>query len=81
MILAHGANEKLINQPTANLKDSEGKLFMIEMVKTAQTKGKGWVDYKWSNPVTKNVEQKSSYVEKIDNENLLIGCGIYKPKK
>jgi signal transduction histidine kinase len=77
-ILAHGANEKLINQPTGDLKDADGKYFMREMVKVAQTKGTGWVDYKWTNPVTKKIEQKSSYVKRISNENLLIGCGIYK---
>ena len=77
-LLAHGANEKLINQPTGDLKDSDGKYFMREMVKVAQTKGTGWVDYKWTNPVTKKIEQKSSYVKRVGNENLLIGCGIYK---
>jgi cytochrome c len=77
-ILAHGATAKLINQATGELKDSEGKYFMKEMVKVAQTKGTGWVDYKWTNPVTKKIEQKSSYVKRIGNENLMIGCGIYK---
>ena len=77
-ILAHGANEKLINQPTGDLKDADGKYFMRDMVKVAQTKGTGWVDYKWTNPVTKRIEQKSSFVKRIGNENLLIGCGIYK---
>lgn len=77
-ILAHGANEKLINKPTWDLKDADGKYFMREMVKVAQTKGTGWVDYKWTNPVTKKIEQKSSYVKRVGNENLLIGCGIYK---
>jgi signal transduction histidine kinase len=77
-ILAHGANEKLINKPTWDLKDADGKYFMREMVKAAQTKGTGWVDYKWTNPVTKKIEQKSSYVKRVGSENLLIGCGIYK---
>jgi signal transduction histidine kinase len=77
-ILAHGVTAKLINQATGELKDSDGKYFMKEMVKVAQTKGTGWVDYKWTNPLTKKIEQKSSYVKRIGNENLLIGCGIYK---
>lgn len=77
-ILAHGATERLINQATASLKDSDGKYFMKDMVKVAQTSGTGWVDYKWTNPVTKKIEQKSSYVKRIGSENLLIGCGIYK---
>jgi cytochrome c len=60
------------------LKDADGKYFMREMVKVAQTKGTGWVDYKWTNPVSKKIEHKSSYVKRVGNENLLIGCGIYK---
>ncbi len=40
------------------------------------SKGSGWIDYKWPNPVTKAVEQKSTYVEKVDD--VVVGCGIYK---
>jgi len=75
-ILAHGANKALINKPTWDLKDPDGKLFMREMVNVAKTKGKGWVDYKWTSPVTKKIGQKSSYVVRVGD--LLIGCGIYK---
>ncbi|MDI9570493.1 MAG: cache domain-containing protein [Pseudomonadota bacterium] len=78
VILSHGANKKIINKPTWELRDSEGKFFMQDMVKVAQTKGKGWVDYKWTNPVTMKIEQKSSYVQRVPGEELLLGCGIYK---
>jgi len=78
VILAHGANLSLINKATADLKDSDGKLFMREMVKVAQTKGNGWVDYKWTNPATKKIAPKSSYVQRVEGKDLLIGCGIYK---
>jgi signal transduction histidine kinase len=46
------------------------------MVDIAKSKGKGWVDFKWPNPVTKAVESKSGYVERVDD--FLIGSGIYK---
>lgn len=45
-------------------------------IDVANSKGKGWVDYKWPNPTTKAVEAKSTYIEKTDD--LVIGCGIYK---
>jgi cytochrome c len=77
-IVAHGVTPQLINKPTADLKDSEGKFFMREMVQVAKTKGTGWVDYKWTSPATKKIEQKSSFVKRIPGEDLLIGCGIYK---
>jgi len=75
-ILSHGANAGLIGKDMMGTKDADGKLFMKEMVETAKTKGKGTVDYKWENPKTKVVEQKSSYVEKVDG--VVLGCGYYK---
>ena len=38
--------------------------------------GNGWVDYKWPNPVTKAVESKATYIEKVGD--ILIGSGVYK---
>jgi cytochrome c len=36
----------------------------------------GWQDYKFTNPVSKKLENKRAYIEKIDN--YIVGCGIYK---
>ncbi|MDD2903232.1 MAG: cache domain-containing protein [Syntrophales bacterium] len=74
--LAHGANAKLVGKNVAELKDADGKLFMQAMRDTAK-KGGGWVDYKWSNPATKKVQAKSSYIMPL-GDGLFIGCGIYK---
>lgn len=75
-MLSHGANAKLIGKDLTNLKDSDDKLFIKTMLDVAKSKGKGWVDYKWPHPVTKAIEPKSTYVEKVDD--LVVGCGIYK---
>ncbi len=75
-ILSHGANASLIGKDMMGAKDADGKLFMKEMVEAGKTKGKGAIDYKWENPKTKKVEQKSSYVEKVDS--VILGCGYYK---
>ena len=75
-MLSHGANAKLIGKDLTALKDSDDKLFIKTMLDVAKSKGKGWVDYKWPHPVTKAIEPKSSYVEKVDD--LIVGCGIYK---
>lgn len=75
--LAHGANPKLIGKNLLELKDNDGVFIVKEFIKTAQSKtGKGWVDYKWPNPVSKALEAKSTYIEKTGD--VLIGCGIYK---
>lgn len=75
-VLAHGANAKLIGKELYSLKDTDGKQFMKEIVVTAREKGSGWVDYKWTNPVSKKIEQKSVYLEKVGN--LIFVCGFYK---
>jgi len=74
--LAHGNNPKMVGKPLIGLKDNEGKPMIKEMVDLAKSKGKGWVDFKWPNPVTKAVEAKSGYIEKVDD--MLVGSGIYK---
>jgi len=77
-ILAHGANQKLVGQSLMELKDPNGKLFMVEMVELAKSKGSGWVDYMWSNPETKKIAPKSTYILRIKNTDYFVGCGAYK---
>ena len=73
---AHGANPKLIGKDLIELKDADGTYIVKSFVETGKTKGKGWIDYKWPNPVSKAIESKSTYIEKHDD--VLIGAGIYK---
>lgn len=74
--LAQGVNPKMVGKNLLEMKDSEGKAIVRSFIETAEKAGKGWVDYKWPNPVTKAIEEKSSYVEKVDN--VIVGSGIYK---
>lgn len=73
---AHGGNPALLGKDFSPIKDSDGQLFVSEMIKLAIAKGEGWVDYKWPNPATKKIENKSSYVNKVGND--VCGVGIYK---
>jgi signal transduction histidine kinase len=74
--VAHGANKAMIGKNLKAMKDADGKYFLQEMISVATTTGSGWVDYKWPNPVTKKIENKSSFVEKAGE--YLVGCGVYK---
>jgi cytochrome c len=74
--VTHGNNPKMVGKNLLDMKDNDGKFIIKSFIEVANGKGKGWVDYKWPNPVTKAVESKSSYIEKADG--LIIGCGIYK---
>ena len=76
LTLAHGANPKLVGKNIGELKDADGKYFMKGMAALAK-KGGGWIDYKWTNPETKKIQDKSSYVLPLEG-GLFVGCGIYK---
>ena len=47
-----------------DLKDSQGKQFIQEMLTLVQTSGSGWVDYLWPKPGESVPTQKSAYVSK-----------------
>jgi signal transduction histidine kinase len=74
--VAHGFNPKMIGKELFEMKDTDGKYFVKERIEIAKTKGHGWQDYKFTNPITKHIEPKSAYVERV--ENLIVGCGVYK---
>jgi cytochrome c len=74
--LAHGNNPKIAGTPRINMRDNEGRAMIKVMVDIAKTRGKGWVDFKWPNPVTREIELKSGYIERIDD--MLVGSGIYR---
>ncbi|BBB66101.1 hypothetical protein UNDYM_1848 [Undibacterium sp. YM2] len=73
--LSHGANAKMIGKNLIDLK-VEGKPIIKDMITVLKTKNDGWIDYQWPNPVTKALETKSSYFEKIDD--YFVGAGAYK---
>ena len=73
---AHGVNPKMVGKNLLDMKDIDQKPMIQEMVKLAKEKGSGWVDFKWPNPITKVIEQKSGYVERAGD--VFVGSGIYK---
>jgi len=77
-VLAHGANEKMINKDVIDLRDTDGKYFVRERVEmmSKAPEAKGWQDYKFMNPVSKQIEPKSMFLQRY--EDLIVGCGIYK---
>jgi cytochrome c len=77
-MLAHGVNEKYVGAEFIDLTDSDGKLFIKEIVDTANSKGSGWVDYKWFEAVTRSWLPKIVYFEKVDD--VIICSGIYDHK-
>ena len=61
-------------------KDTQGKSFVREMLRTVQENGSGWVDYMWPKPGENIATQKSVCVSKAKlgkDKWVLVGCGVY----
>jgi signal transduction histidine kinase len=74
--LAHPYNPKLIGKSVLDAVDFDGKAYGKDIIDVAKAKGSGWVDYKFTDPTTKKLADKSLYVAK--EGDLIFGCGIYK---
>jgi cytochrome c len=76
-VIGHGVNKALIGKDLYNLRDSNDKYFMKEFVEKANKTGAtGWVEYHWTNPVSKKIEPKAAYFVRV--EDVIIQAGYYK---
>ncbi len=74
--LAHGANPKLIGKDMSDAQDSDGVYYVKDRMKLAQSQPSFWQDYKFTNPVSKKIEPKTTFCERL--ENTAVCGGIYK---
>lgn len=74
-MLAHPINEKYVGRDFYRVQDLDGKLFIKEIVDTANAKGFGWVGYKWYDPARRKVAPKSVCFEKVDS--MIFCSGVY----
>ena len=75
--VAHGADPTLVGKNLINVKDDNGKLLIQEIIAVAKGSGSGWVDFRWPNPITKQIQDKSSFVQLL-GDKYVVGVGIYK---
>jgi cytochrome c len=76
VLLAIPVNKPLIGKNLINIPDADGKMYRKEINEKAKSVGSGWVDYKYKNPVSGKLEQKTTYFEK--SGDFIFCCGIYK---
>jgi len=75
-VMAHGQNPRMVGKDLYDLADPDGKPFVKERIDIAKSKGNGWQNYKFSNPTTKKIEDKTAYIERVDD--YVFGSGAYK---
>lgn len=77
-MLAHGANPKLVGLNRWDAKGIDGRYAAREMIEASKGKNGTWTEYKYTNPVTRKLEDKMQYCEHLDDSALVCG-GVYKP--
>lgn len=75
VVLAHGANPKMLGKNLMEIKDVDGKAFVKERVEMAKTKASFWQEYKFTNPVSGNIEPKAMYCEGLPD--MVVCGGVY----
>ncbi|MGA9666247.1 MAG: cache domain-containing protein [Gallionella sp.] len=76
VVRAHGENEKMVGKNLIDLKDVDGKEFVRERVELGKTKPSFWQEYKFTDPISRKVEPKSMFCERLDDT--VVCGGIYK---
>lgn len=74
--MAHGQNSKQVAKKLLTVKDPDGKEYVRERVTLAKDQRSFWQEYKFTNPVTKALQSKLAYCERVDD--LIVCGGIYK---
>jgi cytochrome c len=75
--VAHGANALLVGKNLSGMKDPDGKLVIVDLLRVGMEQGEGWIDFRWPNPLSKKIEAKSAYIIRAD-ETTVCGSGYYK---
>ena len=77
--LVNPAFPTLEGRSLLDLKDTQGKLLVREMIQVAETRGSGWVDYMWPRPGESVSTRKSTYVSRgtLGDKPVVVACGVY----
>ena len=73
--LAFGNNAEKLKVNLFNVPGLDGKKLVSDAFNVGENGD--WIDYQITNPISKKIEHKTSYIE-IVSDNTVIGCGIYK---
>jgi signal transduction histidine kinase len=73
--MAHGANPKMVGRELIAHTDVDGREYIRERVEMMNKQTTGWNDYKFRNPVSNQIEPKTSYNER--SGDLIFVCGVY----
>lgn len=77
--LVNPAHPNLEGRNVLDVKDTQGRPFVREMLELARASGTGWVSYMWPRPGESISTEKSTYVSRarVGDRWFLVGAGVY----
>lgn len=69
-------NPRMVGKDATAAQDADGKPYIKERLETVKSKAKGEQEYKFLNPVTKQIEHKITFFERVDD--VVVAVGAYK---
>lgn len=77
--LVNPAFPNLEGRNLLDLKDTQGRLLIRDMLKVVRASGSGWVDYMWPKPGESVSTRKSTYVStaQMGRRRVMVGSGVY----
>jgi cytochrome c len=67
-----------IDLDVLDAQDIDGKYLIKDIIQIAKTKGEGWTQYRWTNPTTKQIAAKVTYVKVVPERGVIVYVGVYK---
>ena len=79
VVQANGATPAVQGKNILDFRDQNGEYLVRDEIDICKGPGHGWVDFRWLNPNTKVVEDKSAYLERMDD--YCVGVGVYRTEQ
>jgi uncharacterized protein len=78
--IANGAFPGIRGKNLHDMRDQNGKFTTQDFMRIATTTPyRGWSDFRWRNPKTSTIDEKSAWIERMGE--YLIGVGVYKSEQ
>lgn len=78
-LIAHPFSKTLLDKNLTTQRDSEGKSFIRKLLETANSRGYGYVEYKWPSPGSIEDLHKILFFERVDG--MILCSGFYTEKE
>lgn len=76
--LIYPPNPRNVGKSVLNAKDADGKFLVHEIIRVATEHNEGWVEYRWLNPVSNQIEPKLTYVKQVPQKQVITYVGVYR---